>query len=120
MGEKIELGKPQLYIGNTPINTEPIDAPFLLSENGWKDEKKLSIPKSVSFDIPMTEELKKLQDTLLDDFSRSYEQWLRDVEAAVTKILTKYIDEPFTTDWKEATKEEFEKRHIKALVYQEL
>lgn len=124
MGEKIKLGEVQLFVGNTPIPVNIDTTPLVDNfepHNDFEDTDWLKrANQSISFEIPMTVEIEKLRNELLDDFSRRYEQFMVDVEEAVTKILTEYIDDPFTTNPKEASKEEFEKRHINALVYQDL
>lgn len=126
MGEKMELGKVQVFVGDKPVAIGKMVNPVNIGEgfgkipDGRKVEKKLGFQHSFSFDVPMTEELRKLQEELTDGFKRQYEDWLKRVDVAVRKILTEYIDYPFTTDPKKATKEEFEKRHINALVYQEM
>ena len=76
--------------------------------------------KSLSFDVPKTEELLKLQEELIDSFSRQYSDWLKRVEVSVRIILTEYIDDPFTTDPSKVTKEEFESRHINSLVCEDM
>lgn len=66
----------------------------------------------------MTRELlKKLQEELMNDACRQYSEYLKQVDIAIRRILTEYIDDPFTTDPSKATKDDFEKRHINALVY---
>jgi hypothetical protein len=126
MSEKTELKDCQLFIGEKPLLTgmlaEPakFDEDFWSIPDDWKDEKKLSFSNSLSFDVPMTEELMKLQEELVDSFSRQYSDWLKRVEVSVRIILTEYIDDPFTTDPSKATKEEFESRHINGLVYEDM
>lgn len=126
MGEKKELGKVQIFVGNKPVAIGKMVNPANLYDGfckipyDQKVEKKLSFSKSLSFDVPKTEEMIKLRNELMDGFNRQYKEWLKKVDVAVRKILTEYIDEPFTTDPFKATKEEFEKRHINALVYREM
>lgn len=126
MDKKNELGKVQIFVGNKPVaigkmvNPASICDGFGKIPDGQKVEKKLSFSKSLSFDVPKTEELMKLRNELMDGFNQQYEEWLKRVDVAVRKILMEYIDEPFTTDPFKATKEEFEKRHINALVYRDM
>ena len=126
MGEKNNFGECRVFIDGKPVGmgkiAEPINLDFGLDKTGdsWKGEKGFSIQGKVSFDVPMSKEMKRLQEELVGDFKRQYSEWLKRVEVAVRKILTEYIDNPFTTDPSKATKEEFEKRHINALVYQEM
>ena len=126
MDKKNELGKVQIFVGDKPVAigcvTSPINFGYDFGKipSGWKAEEKLSFSKSVCFDVPMTEELMKLRNELMDGFNRQYKEWLKKVDVAVRKILTEYIDEPFTTDPFKATKEEFGKRHINALVYRDM
>lgn len=124
MGEKTKLNECRLFFDGKPVAmgkiAEPINLDCGLGKIGdsWKGEKGFSIQGKVSFDVPMTNELKRLQEEIVGDFKRQYSEWLKRVDVAVRKILTEYIDNPFTTDPSKATKEEFEKRHINALVYQ--
>ena len=119
MGEKTKLNECQLFFDGKPVGmgkmVEPMDFRDSLG-NIWRKEKKLSL----TFDIPTTEEVLKLQEELTNVFKRQYSEFLEKVDTAVRKILTEYIDNPFTTDPSKATKEEFEKRHINALVYQDM
>lgn len=71
----------------------------------------------MNFDLEVTDEMRKLINELTDSTTRAIGQWMEDVDVAMTKILTEYIDNPFTTDPHEAPKEEFEKRDIRYVVY---
>ena len=125
MGKRTKQGDFQVFIGDKPLAIGMLAEPAKFDEDfgripdDWKDEKILSFTNSLSFDVTKSEELLKLQEELIDSFSRQYSDWLKNVDMAIRKILTEYIDEPFTTDPSKATKEEFEKRHI-SLVYQEM
>ena len=118
------MGKRQfhLFIGERPLAIGKMVVPENL-ESGLgkiperKNEKELSFQHSVSFDVPKSEELMKLKKELEDRIERRYSEWMQKVDVAARKILTEYIDDPFTTDPSKATKEEFEKRHI-SLVFQ--
>ena len=123
MGEKIKLGECRLFVGDKPVAIGKIIQPANFCDGlgnipDRKREKKLSFSKSVSFDVPMAKELMKLRAELNNEFKIKYSEWLKQVDTAIRKILTEHIDNPFTTDPSKATKEEFEKRHINALVYQ--
>lgn len=126
MGEKDNLRECRLFFDGKPVAmgkmVEPMDFDCGLDKIGdsWKGEKGFSIQGKVSFDVPMSKEMKKLQEEIVGDLNRQYSEWLKRVEVAVRKILTEYIDNPFTTDPSKATKEEFEKRHINCLVYQDM
>ncbi len=126
MGEKTKQGDLQVFIGDKPLAIGMLAEPAKFDEDfgripdDWKDEKILSFSKSLSFDVPMTEKLMKLQEELIDNFSRQYSDWLKRVDVAAMKILTEYIDNPFKTNPFTATKEEFEKRHINAVVFQDM
>lgn len=125
MGERTKQGDLQVFIGDKPLAIGMLAEPAKFDEDfgsipdDWKNEKELSFQHSVSFDVPESEELMILKKELEECFERRYSEWLEKVDMAIRKILTEYIDEPFTTDPSKATKEEFEKRHI-SLVYQEM
>lgn len=126
MDKKNELVKVQIFVGDKPVAIGKMVNPanlydgFCKIPDDQKVEKKLSFSKSLSFDVPKTEEMMKLIKELTDGTTRAIAQWMEDVDVAVRKILTEYIDEPFTTDPSKATKEEFEKRHINAFVYRDM
>lgn len=123
MGKRTKQGDFQVFIGDKPLAIGMLAEPAKFDEDfgripdDWKDEKSLSFQKSVSFDVPKTEELMILKKELEDRIERLYSEWMQKVDVATRIILTEYIDEPFTTDPSKATKEEFEKRHI-SLVFQ--
>ncbi len=126
MGERIEQGDLQVFIGDKPLAIGMLAEPAKFDEDfgsipdDWKNEKELSFQHSVSFDVTKSEELMKLQEELIDSFSRRYSEWVKRVDVAAMKILTEYIDNPFKTNPFTATKEEFEKRHINAVVFQDM
>lgn len=126
MDKRTKQGDLHVFVGDKPLAigmlAEPakFDEDFERIPDDWKDEKSLSFQKSVSFDVPKTDELMILKKELEDRIERRYSEWLKQVDVAIRKILTEYIDNPFTTDPSKATKEEFEKRHINGMVYQEM
>lgn len=126
MGERTKQGDLQVFIGDKPLAIGMLAEPAKFDEDfgsipdDWKNEKELSFQHSVSFDVPKSEELMNLKKELEERVERRYSEWLEKVDMAIRKILTEYIDEPFTTDPSKATKEDYEKRHINGLVYQEI
>lgn len=61
-----------------------------------------------------------LKKELEEHIERRYSEWVKRVDVAAMKILTEYIDNPFKTNPFTVTKEEFEKRHINAVVFQDM
>ena len=126
MGERIEKGDLQVFIGDKPLAIGMLAEPAKFDEDfgsipdDWKNEKELSFQHSVSFDVTKSEELMKLKKELEERIERRYSEWVKRVDVAAMKILTEYIDNPFKTNPFTATKEEFEKRHINAVVFQDM
>lgn len=125
MGERTEQGDFQVFIGDKPLAIGKMVVPENL-ESGLgeiperKNEKELSFQHSVSFDVTKSEELMNLKKELEERIERRYSEWVKRVDVAAMKILTEYIDNPFKTNPFTATKEEFEKRHINAVVFQDM
>ena len=126
MGERIEKGDLQVFIGDKPLAIGMLAEPAKFDEDfgsipdDWKNEKELSFQHSVSFDVTKSEELMNLKKELEERIERRYSEWVKRVDVAAMKILTEYIDNPFKTNPFTATKEEFEKRHINAVVFQDM